>query len=175
MIRKATLAIFVSVFMFGALQSYAIPIKWELDINLSDGGTVSGSYVYDADSNIFSDISVSAVGGPFPAASSSLTSVLTAYSNSSTLDLVPAIADLTGVQDVYIGLASAMTNVGGVIDISFVETYTCDDSTCDTFTLLYSATSFSGTATATSVPEPATLGLLGLGLIGLGLTRRKRA
>ncbi len=32
-----------------------------------------------------------------------------------------------------------------------------------------------GSWTATQVPEPATLGLLGLGLAGLGLARRKRA
>lgn len=159
------------------LSANSAPVKWIVDVQLDDltgTGAVTGMFVYDADTNSFSDVNVSAVGDMFPAASATLISVIDQYSSANSLDFVPTAGDLTGVQDVYLNLNASMTNAGGVIDVTAVETYECLDAPCDNFDLLYSGTPIVGTIS--SVPLPAAAWLFGSGLIGLiGMARKKAA
>ena len=47
-----------------ALPAHANPITWHLDgVAFDDGGTANGSFVYDADTNIYSDVSVVTTAG----------------------------------------------------------------------------------------------------------------
>ncbi len=172
---KAKILGFLAVgLLAGPMAANAIPVKWVVDIETTDGGMVNGSFVYDAGTNVFSKVMVSATGFPFPPESANLTSYLPGFSGSTTVDLVPSVADLTGKQDVYLVLAASMTDAGGVINIGELQTYTCDNADCSLFTGLYGTSSFVGAATISSVPEPGTLALLGLGLAGLGLSRKRR-
>jgi hypothetical protein len=49
---------FVALFLISAAVN-AASVKWELtDVVFDDGGTASGSFTYDADSNVYSNISI---------------------------------------------------------------------------------------------------------------------
>lgn len=56
-------------FVFHVHETEAIPIEWRLaDVGLDDGNFVTGGFVYDAATNIYSDWSISVTASPqFPA------------------------------------------------------------------------------------------------------------
>ncbi|MCB1702985.1 MAG: hypothetical protein KDI14_19410 [Halioglobus sp.] len=95
-----------------------------MDVVLDNGdGTVTGPFDYDAMTNTFTNVNVTAVGAAFPASSASLTSILPDFSGAVTIDFVPSLADITGAQDVYISLASPMTGTRETIGVSDVYMY----------------------------------------------------
>lgn len=49
-----------------ATSAYAVPITYQLQADLFGGGTVSGTFMFDADTDLFSDISISTMGSTFP-------------------------------------------------------------------------------------------------------------
>ncbi|MCW8093170.1 hypothetical protein [Alteromonas sp. ASW11-130] len=124
---------------------------------------MTGNYVYDADTNLFSNINVSAVGPTFPASSFTLDSLLLEWSDESHLDLVPDVADLTGYQDVYIALDGEMTNEGGTIRIDELTTYECYNAVCDDYSKIFEFDSF--VTASVSVSEPSIFALIALGLV----------
>jgi len=61
-----TLKFLAALCLAAAIPSAAMaaPVKWTLsDITFDDGGTASGSFVYDANTNTYSAISVTTTGG----------------------------------------------------------------------------------------------------------------
>lgn len=131
--------------------------RWEVDIELTNGGVITGTYGFDASTGIFSDVMVSATGGVFPATSASLTDVIFDWSNGIWIDLIPSVNDLTGIEDVFLVLESPMTDLGGVINVIQIERYLCTNADCTTFDFLSVDSSFVGEATVTSVPKPSEL------------------
>ena len=155
----------------------ALPIKWVLqDVVFNDQSTATGSYFYDADTNMFSNINV---------ATSTMGNVYTVVNpssggNSSFLALLTTdVGDLTGVPELTMALASAMTNAGGTLAIvpdfvfsggtGFSFEGACSDPSCSGFGPQRGISSGSVT---TRVPVPATLPLMALGLCLL--SRRKQ-
>lgn len=67
--RLGFAAAFALLSCLGASVS-AAPLTWTLDnVVFDDGGTVTGSFVYDADTNTYSGISLQTAGGPITGAS----------------------------------------------------------------------------------------------------------
>jgi hypothetical protein len=128
-------------------QAFAIPITWQVDGN-NFLGNPSGSFVYDATTNVYSGIDLAGeLGVPYHAFVSGNSTTLTAASQIfTTLSLY---------------FTSPLTNAGGTISF-----------TSATGSFLGSIRGSGGTVAA-RVPEPGTLSMLGAGLVGLALIRRR--
>ena len=107
--------------------AFAEPVKWYLQgVTMSDGGRAIGSFVYDADTDQYSEIDIattagdnligSTYGDPNPGAASDSTGLLTVRDSSA--------QPLTGEPLLTMAFMEALTNAGGTVgidpdDISF--------------------------------------------------------
>jgi hypothetical protein len=123
--RRLSMLAAVTIFVVAAAP--AAPIVWTLqNVTFSDGGTATGSYVYDANTNTVTNWSIAVSGGTtatFPAFTyNTTTSNLSSFGPSATQvifddpsqifggnPLQPRILDLV--------LNAPMTNAGGVITL----------------------------------------------------------
>jgi hypothetical protein len=176
----------------------AVPLQWTLSgINFTnppggDTGTASGSFFYDADTNVYSDISITTSAGTI-VAGSTYTHVDTLSSPSPDLVIFSPTAPLEILQyQLFLQFAAPLTSAGGAVgfapfglgawEVPCVGGVAGIGGGCTGFAahpeLGYPARqTFDGSVVAltTSVPEPATLSLLGLGLAGLSFMRRRKA
>lgn len=118
-----------------SVSVWAIPVTWTFkNAAFTDGGTITGSFVYDADQNQFSNINVTTTPGTGNLAT---TATYVAYDpavvrSSVTLAFVTlSSGDLTGTRVLVVLMGAAMTNAGGDIPIvgrtseSICQTPTC--------------------------------------------------
>jgi PEP-CTERM motif len=166
------------IFLLSA-GAWASPLTWTLQgVTFTDGGTASGSFVFDATSGIFSSINITTTTG----------SVLTganytfpdpgnvAHNGPAELFMVTSnAADLTGTPILTLIWASNLTNAGGIVPFSSTlnsgET-TCTSPTCSSIDQTTGRTTTAGAISApASVPEPATILLVGSALAVLGWWR----
>ncbi|GAB2836810.1 hypothetical protein GCM10027276_44360 [Comamonas piscis] len=109
-----------------ASTANAALVQWTLtNVQFVDGGTASGSYVFDAATNTFSQISIATTGTEgVPAASynntcNGLNCAMQSPVPAQFLIFAPAdTSDLTGKQVLAVDLQSAMTDTGGTIAIN---------------------------------------------------------
>jgi hypothetical protein len=109
----------------------AIPITWTLQgVTFLDGGTASGSFVYDADTNTFSSINITTTAGTVVTTGATY-SFFNFFSNSTTLTVVvTATGDLTGVRDMSLLISAPyLSNAGGTVSTNVLEG-TCFNSSC---------------------------------------------
>jgi hypothetical protein len=157
----------------------AAPITWTLtNINFDDGGTATGSFTWDADTNSMIDWSMSVTGGnplTFPAFtynpgdSSFNLLVGTTFNFQGPLDPV-LNSSSNGYRDLRFNPNSALTDAGGIIGLNqggfrSVECYNCNP---------FRHINEGGTVDATTAPEPATVALTALGLWGLFFVMQRR-
>ncbi len=189
---------------FASVANAAL-VQWTLtDVKFVDGGTASGSYVFDESNNTFSHINVSATSTEsIPAASFSNTcngSNCDAYvaNPAEVMIFVPAdTSDLTGKQIILLDLQSPMTDEGGTIAINPSDVPTevpdalrskafsafCEDARCRQSGIERRILSgevvgraFVAPSTATAVPTlaPWSLALLSLLLAPLAWLHKRR-
>jgi len=159
----------ISMLMAGSAA--ALPVAWQLnDVVLSDGQVLTGGFVYDADLNAYSDISIFSSGSVnYPAnewdTSPAAGPVISTFS-----------AGVAGIGDSVLTLVftdGGLTNAGGTLGMStFGGTFgTCANADCSSVQFDSSVVLVSGTVSA--VPVPAAAWLFGSALAGLGWTRRR--
>ena len=168
-------AIALFFFVLGASSASAAPITWTLqNVTFLDGGTGSGSFVYDATTNVYANIniSVSATAGYpattfqflLPGGNFSFGLVATDSNN----------ANLTGAHRISLVSFSNLTNAGGTIFISTngsSRKATCANADCAQGLPDIAVTGGSMTTLNTPTPEPTTLSLIPLGLLVITAAR----
>jgi hypothetical protein len=147
------LALFVAA--LSAQSASANPILWNLvGVTFDDGGTASGSFVYDADTNTYSNISITTTAGSeFGGATYTLINDIADAPTASGIYLVTSLPATPGLPGLIMGFFN-LTNSGGIIappDFSIGEGYIYDNPRA----LLQQRSNLALVGGLTSVPEPS--------------------
>ena len=171
------------------LHAHATPITWRLvDVTYNDGGTASGSFVYDAALNLYSGISISTTAGSAFAGASYFDLLPGKTSNAMRTQLTRSAAEYKDFDPfVQFDLLAAMTELGGSIDLDVSATvepffhsqegtvFRVNESpTQGSLAVRRHAISGYITSESLAVAEPGTLALLVAGLAGLAVLRQRR-
>jgi hypothetical protein len=115
----------------------AVPVTYTLGtVAFSDGGTVSGSFTFDDETNTYSNVSITTTNG-LVRSGATYTVVCSSPacipSNHFQAFFVTAnAADLTGTPGLAMIFSPGLSDAGGTISVGFVEEGTCSDPTCST-------------------------------------------
>jgi len=126
----------IAVFSLSAAGALAVPLTWTIsNAAFGDGGTASGTFVYDADTNTFSNINITTTTGSVRSGAS-YSFVCTApcngvipNSSQSLMLTLSSASDQTGAPGFAIFFTQPLSNVGGNRGLSGLEA-TCSNATC---------------------------------------------
>ena len=177
MIKNLRVVLAASTLLFAA-AAHANPVTWNLqNWTFNDGGTASGSFVFDASTGHYSNISVLSTDGTVrTGASYGLPDPASAGNASFAAWVTGLFADFTGTPVIAVNWDSALTDAGGTVGVDLAGFHAesgCANASCGgpggPFRFLTS-----GAVTTSEVPLPGTLPLFGLALAMLGAVRRRR-
>lgn len=160
--------------------SLATPVQWTLsDVAYGDGGTASGSFIYDADSATFSAISIATTAG-LDAPAAYYDTVLISESPYDLALTQSGALDLTGAPLLQLLFQAPLGNAGGAISLvdQFYPAFSssegeCLDAVCSSAGLL--RLMVDGGVTGTVVPLPPAVLLFSAAVAMMGFARRTQA
>lgn len=91
----------------------AVPVTWYVSGTWSDGGSYVGSFVYDADTNTYSSVSITSYDGSLPTANYVAASV--PHSGASQLTLLTVGGPVVGERVTRLTFSAPLTNGGGLV------------------------------------------------------------
>jgi hypothetical protein len=173
---RSTLASLALAFVAGfAVPAKAVPIQWTFDnVTFNDGGTVTGSFVYDYTTLAISSINVqSTTGSAFGGAT--YTTGINAFPGGGGVvlatDQVSPSNDLAGENLLGLILVFPVATTAGLSSLSESVCPLSGPCIQGTFTTLRTVTS--GNLVGTVIPVPAALPLLVSGFAVLAAVRRR--
>lgn len=162
--------------MMGPLTANADPIMWTLtDVLFDDGGTATGTFIYDAAENLVTDAIIETSAGSYSIVQATSAVEIAFISGTNEIDFTgETILDL-----LFIGVG--LTDLGGIVAIGETENGGSEERICgnalcdiqDTLRTIIGGFVVAEIGSPTPVPEPGTLALFALGILGLGLTRKR--
>ncbi len=153
------------------------PVTWTLSgVTFAQGGTASGSFAYDADTDTYSSINISTTTDSQATGTTGYDTVL-GFSNHILLSVVKAAEgpDFTGDHSLRLFFTSPLTSLGGTASLATFEgEWVCINSACSSEPLRYFASGSVVSESVSGTPEPATALLL-VPACGLIAWRRRKS
>ena len=152
--------------MFASAPAVATPIVWQIE-GVSDATgalpelPLVGSFTFDATSGAYSDVSLTFDGVQYESVISG---------DATRLLVVASLPAVLFTPDINLVFDTPLTDAGGTVPLFSGSVGQCGNTGCTLLLVPVLRTIDSGTATA--VPEPTALALLGSGLLGLAWRRR---
>ena len=167
-----------------ATAAAADPVQWTLNnVAFDDGGAASGSFVYDADSNTYSQVNIVSTAGSTLPGATYIAPLSSVPSNSQSLFAMTAGGAVAGEYILGLFTTTARTNAGGTLTINPGNAESrCGNTPCTTTPPPIRAIAggtMTGTAVVAAVPtmtEWATIlfGLILAGGAALCIQRRRQ-
>ena len=120
-IRKGTLCALGLILSIGATESRADPVEWTLvDATFDDGGTAFGSFVFDADTDTYSSLSITTTAGTSHGGDVYQDEQGVDSDQSRLILLDKAVCDLQDQHVLSLFFTPRLTNAGGTVDLLVV-------------------------------------------------------
>ena len=172
--------------LLAAGQSVAAPVTWSLnDVSFDDGASLTGTFIYDADTNVFSDISILSQGGQGNSGSTAgWDNNVVFASDELGFELLSANSDEINIEQFFtcgfggclralsLTFKSSLTNAGGLVSLGSGSIEQLKPFGFEDYVDFRNIVS--GSVSATVVPIPAAVWLFGSALAGLGIARRRK-
>lgn len=168
-----------AMFILLAGMASAGPVTWSLvNTNFDDGGTASGFFVFDADTNTILNWNLNTTAGsvlgdfqyiPSDSSAGVFSGVFEFWSN----QLYPGCCGFLENRYLMLGVDSPLTNAGGTVNLTpgqLGQLGGAECLNCDPYRLI---TTGSVTSSGPAMPEPRSLYLLVLGCAVLAAARHR--